>query len=295
MGSIPTRCTKDIMRETKARKTFKKRLGQANHFLITTLVGLDGIESGIITEKPEDFHTSWNPKNLKSSASRSRGFVLKSFLGWAVESLEMYMVELNRKPKELYSEKFTQIYSNAGQSIYKKVVGVGEEAGVRASLIGLMEVLITWRNHVFHYGIDNEIRPCSLVTLSTNKEAVKDEFCGLDIDIMKETWESGRDFTFKEAASLIRATQKFVEELDEFVLNHLDIDRYVKEILEGEFKNNAQKIQKYKSLPNDKRCRFIKSLVLNNAGKSITETSLTDNAILAYSEHITEKIDDWSR
>ena len=105
---------------TKAKKEFKKRFGQANHLLITTLIGLDSIESGNITRKPEGFSTSWNPKDPKRSAERARIFSLQSFLGWAVESLEMYLTELNRKPKELESGELTVIFSKAGRSIYQK-------------------------------------------------------------------------------------------------------------------------------------------------------------------------------
>ena len=69
------------MNATKAKKKFKKRFGQANHLLITTLVGLDSIESGKIVEKPSEFSTSWNPMEPKRSAERARMFVLQSFLG----------------------------------------------------------------------------------------------------------------------------------------------------------------------------------------------------------------------
>ena len=96
-----------LMSATRAKKTFKKRFGQANHLLITALVGLDAIETGEVSKKPESFSTSWNPIEPKRSAERARIFTLKSFLGWAVESLEMYLTELNRKPKELESEELT--------------------------------------------------------------------------------------------------------------------------------------------------------------------------------------------
>jgi len=110
------------MKITKAKREFKKRFGHANHFLITTLIGLDAIEKGVVTDKPDSFSTTWNPKDAIRSAQRSRGFTLKSFLGWAVESLEMYLTELNRKPKKLESGIFTQLYSNAGQKIYLKAI-----------------------------------------------------------------------------------------------------------------------------------------------------------------------------
>ena len=127
------------MTKSPAKKEFKERFGQANHFLITALVGIDAIQSGMITKKPTGFSTTWEPKDPKKSANRSRIFILKSFLAWAVESLEMYMTELNRKPKLLESDRFTELFSKAGQSIYKKTIFIADEIEVDPMLIGLMK------------------------------------------------------------------------------------------------------------------------------------------------------------
>lgn len=234
------------MNITKSRKEFKTRFGQANHFLITTLVGLDGIEKEKITSKGTTFSTSWNPKNIKNSAQRSRIFVLKSFLVSAVESLEMYITSLNKKPKLLQSEVFLKIYSSSGQSIYKSVIGVADEIKVDPVLIGLMEVLITWRNYVSHYDIDNEIRKESWEILLKNEENIKTQFSGLEIVQLKDTWENNKDFTFKETASLIKATQLFVEEVDTYILKNLDLEQYIVENLEKYFSNKLY-LQRFKS------------------------------------------------
>ena len=254
------------MKISKAHREFKKRFGQANHFLITALVGLDAVESGLVATKPATFSTSWNPKDQARSAQRSRVFALQSFLGWAVESLEMYLTELNRKPKELESETFTELYSRAGQHIYKKAIYIGDETNIDPVLIALMEVLITWRNYTFHYDIDNQIRPESLQILKDEKERIKLEYCGLDIDVLKETWENGRDFTFKETASLISATHKYVQAVDAYVLRALDIKRYVSETILGHFKVSEKSLNKYKSLPIEKKFRYLKSLIIEHVG-----------------------------
>ena len=49
---------------TDARATFKDLLGQANHFLITILVGLNGVRSGA-TQIDEEFRTSWNARSVR--------------------------------------------------------------------------------------------------------------------------------------------------------------------------------------------------------------------------------------
>lgn len=263
-----------IMKITKARRDFKKRFGQANHFLITTLIGLDAIETGEIKGKPSSFSTSWNPKDKSRSAQRTRIFTLQSFLGWAVESLEMYLTELNRKPKELESEVFNSLYSNAGQKIYKKAIKIGDETKIDPVLVALMEVLITWRNYTFHYDIDNQIRPESLKILQDEKVRIMGEYCGLDIDILKETWEKGRDFSFKETASLINATHRYVQAIDSYVLENLDIERYVKESIEIHLKESKKSLQKYKSLQSDKKLRYLKSLIMEHVGLEADEILL---------------------
>jgi hypothetical protein len=231
---------------TPPRRDFKERFGQANHFLITTLVGLAAIEDGTISSKGESFSTSWNPKDSKASAHRARIFVLKSFLISAVEALEMYMSRLNKKPKLLQSENFSIIFSKAGQSIYEKVTGIGDEIKVDEVLIGMMEILVTWRNHIAHYNIDNKMRDRSWGLLKEKCEEIKLNFNGLEIDRLRETWEQNKDFSFKETASLIKATQLFVEQVDKYVIENINLELYVQETLERYFENQLF-VQRFKS------------------------------------------------
>lgn len=265
------------MKASIAKKKFKDRFGQANHFLITALVGVDGIKSGIITKKPDSFSTMWNPISTVRSAERTRVFILKSFLGWAVESLEMYLTELNRKPKLLDSEKFSSLFSSAGQSVYQKTILIGKETKVDPILIALMEVLITWRNYTFHYDIDNQISTSSMNCLLENKETVKKLFSGLEISQLKSTWEKGCDFSFKETASLIKATQDFVTAIDTYVLQNLNYQRYYTEVVQIYFENNKKGVTKYKSLSQEKKKKYLKVLLQNIVG---TKEDEIENTVL---------------
>lgn len=87
------------MKQSSARRTFKRNFGQANHFLVTCLVGLHTLENSDIIRAPVDLHAAWSPKDKASSISRSKHFVLQSFLGWAVDSLDTYLGLLNRRPQ----------------------------------------------------------------------------------------------------------------------------------------------------------------------------------------------------
>lgn len=67
---------------------FKKDIGSNNHFLITALVGLDKIdESDIGKVEP----ASWNPQDVKASVTRSREFVIKAGLAWAITCLDVFL------------------------------------------------------------------------------------------------------------------------------------------------------------------------------------------------------------
>lgn len=50
-------------------KKFKREIGQANHFLITILVGLEGVKSGRI-EKNIEFDVAWNSQSVIASAEQ---------------------------------------------------------------------------------------------------------------------------------------------------------------------------------------------------------------------------------
>lgn len=254
-----------MITSTRAKKEFKRRFGQANHFLITSLVGLDGIESGIVTKKPESFATSWSPQDPKVSARRARLFLLNSFLGWAVESLEMYVSEINRTPKEIQTDEFHSIYSE-GHSIYNRTTKIGEGAGIDPVLIGLMEVLITWRNYVFHYDIDNKVRKESFELLLAESERISNEFSGLNVGELKTTWERGKDFSFKETASLIHATHQYVSELDRHLISKLDLERYAKESVLHHLKENPSSYAKYKSFQFEKQKNYLETLIQNKIG-----------------------------
>jgi hypothetical protein len=73
------------MKESPARRSFKKISGQNNHFLITIHVGLAAVQDGTITV-PSDIHLAWDPRDRVSSASRNRGFANKTALAWLVNT-----------------------------------------------------------------------------------------------------------------------------------------------------------------------------------------------------------------
>ena len=108
------------LNRTQARWAFKDLLGQANHFLITILVGLDGVRSGEVTLHPE-FRTSWNPQNVARSAERSRIFVMDLALIRSIDALDTYMMMSARKPTAIGDRALVAAMDGSGRSIARRL------------------------------------------------------------------------------------------------------------------------------------------------------------------------------
>src|ERR1700721_2138620 len=80
------------LKRTHARAAFKDLLGQANHFLITLLVGLGAVGDGTAM-LDQEFRTSWNPRDVRKSAERSRQFAFDLALVRAVDALDTFLVQ----------------------------------------------------------------------------------------------------------------------------------------------------------------------------------------------------------
>lgn len=267
------------MDNSVAKKSFKKEFGQVNHFLITTLIGLDSIKEYNVTEKPSSFSTCWNPRDIERSVNRSRVFVQELFLGRAVECLEMYMKLIDRKPSIIESTELQSLFDRANISIYKKVVFIGDFFEIDPVLVGLMEFLITWRNRVFHYDIDNIIRGKSSGILSLNKDIIKSKFAGLDIERLKVSWENNNGFSFKETASFIKATHDFVSEVDKHLIANMNFVRYYRDCIEKFFSSNLNSKEHYISFVGCRRKKFVKTLLQNIANESMIEENIISQVI----------------
>ncbi|MDM5112637.1 hypothetical protein [Aeromonas salmonicida] len=254
------------MKKTLARTQFKKHLGQANHYLVTSLVALYTLDKSNITEAPDELRTAWSPKDKGSSIIRSRNFVLQSFLGWAVDSIDMYLSLLNRKPDYLQNSELSSKLDGAGRSVLKKVQIYSEHYRIQPSTQALMDVLITWRNNVFHELADNRLQPESREILSVNSLFIEENYCGLDIKGLAEKSEKGSILTFKETASLINAAHHFVQEVDTAVLKTFDANKFCEEAVQDAINNKGQDkkfSEKYFSLSQDKKKRFIRNWLIN--------------------------------
>ncbi len=251
------------MKSTKARKEFKDQFGQANHFLITSLVGLNTIETNPNIIKPLEFSTSWNPRDKVRSARRSRSFVLNSFLSFAVDGVDMYLTLLNRTPKVLVDLNFSLIFEKAKNSVYNKVLGVEEYFDIDKTLVSLILLLITWRNNLVHGLAENEIRNNYVEQLKKNQTFIKENFRGLLIDDTITRAYEGKYPNFKEVASLINATHMFVQEVDKRILEKMDKLAYAKDVIAFRSKKEIKSRTKCAVLAPKAKRRFLTNILLN--------------------------------
>jgi hypothetical protein len=260
------------MEKTPARIQFKRHFGQANHYLVTTLIALHHLDDSSVVAAPPELHAAWNPKNKTASIERSRVFVARSFLGWAVDSVDMYVSLLNRKPNFLQNALLISKLDGKGRSVLGKVEIFGEHYKLHPATLALIDVLITWRNNVFHELAENSIDSTSLHSLTTHSAFIKANYRGLVADGLSEKAQHGGALTFKETASLINAAHNFVQEVDTAVLSAFDRVAFCKEVVQDALNDRKQETgfaAKYYGLPIVTRRRFLQNWIKNRFG--ITE------------------------
>lgn len=260
---------------SSSRRCFKKRLGQANHFLITILVGLDGIIKDDITLSPE-FSTSWNPKNKENSAKRSAKFALNSALAWTIDNLDAYFIMCHQKPTLFEDRILIDDMSKAGRHVHDKFIAIYrylERKGVEsikpyAALVGLA---IQWRNNTTHFGAENKLDTKFLDELKHNNVWYKDSFRGLDIMESLNSFDDNKDPSFKEVTSMIAAIQKFVEIADEVFVQNIDINRYIKDIFSKHNNLHHKHRILFSTLTPERKISLMRTMLLSNGFSEVED------------------------
>lgn len=248
-----------------ARRHFKQRIGQVNHFLITVLIGLDGVKSKKCT-LPEEFSTSWNPRNVERSAERSVRFILDASLSWVVDNLDSYFIEASRKPSIIENEDLRNSYNGAGRSVYNKFEVFYKEIRERDVEIdkyaALVALAIQWRNNTVHYGANNVLEGKYRTLLVQFKAFYFEEFRHLNADDMLKSFDSGgRNPTFKEVTSMINAIHKYVECVDNYLLKSLDLERFKSDLLEMHYSKCMQAKRKMNGLSDERKHNYLKTML----------------------------------
>lgn len=246
---------------SQAFRKFKEGMGQANHFLITIMVGLDAVEDG--AQKRESFSMSWNPQDTKQSVVRSKRYAIKAALAWTVDNLDMYLRLCNREPR-LYNDKESFEFAKTEHSIYKKLFCViGNHNGLTPDKFAFVDLLICWRNNTIHFDAQNKLSTSSLNYLKNipNEDIAVCKY-HLDVSQMLERFERSDIPTMKETATLIAKTIQFVEELDNILLQNIQQYEFLETTLYKFLKcqNETTSIFDYKNTTPEKRKKKLKQL-----------------------------------
>lgn len=219
------------LKRTHARAAFKDLLGQANHFLITLLIGLASVRDGIAT-LDEEFRTSWKPHDVKRSAERSRQFALDLSLVRAIDSLDTYMMQARRSPTALPTLEFASAMDGTGQKVSKRLEVFSsylEPLARRQELF--LKLAVDWRNRRVHSLASEIITGTELKELLGYSTSLAEEHRGLDISALVARYRANEAPSFKDAASVISLTHIVVEHFDRQLLARLEIENYLRSLI----------------------------------------------------------------
>jgi len=202
------------LKRTTARAEFKDVLGHANHFVITILVGLNGVKNGVIAYDDE-FHTAWNPRSVRASAERSRVFALDMALIRAVDALDTYMMRSRRRPCALKNDMFAARMDATGQSVARRLDVFSEFLPVLSvEQPPFLKLAIDWRNRRVHSLAVESLQRSDEATLLANAQTIEAEHKGLIIKELLGRFKTGSAPTFKDAASIISLVHRVVQHFD---------------------------------------------------------------------------------
>ena len=226
------------------RRAFKRSLGQANHFLITILIGLDAVEDGTAKQR-QGMPASWNPQNAAQSAARSRGFAARGAFALLFDCIDAYTWDILAEPTVVQREANRTALEKAANS-RARFEELAQLVGKKGSSVwALLNLGRAWRHRLTHSRSDAAPAGAVVAALRDNKEAIKDEYAGLDIEKLLRSLASGEPH-MKETTAMIRAGHQFVEAADRHLLTDFDPSVYAKDALSSHLKSldlTARKIR----------------------------------------------------
>ena len=249
-----------------AQRQFKKRIGQANHFLITILIGLHEVSKGQV-KKPDFLDVCWNPKDVKASVERSRIYALNSSLAWIIDNFDSYVQNCKRKPCLIESKQLLVELDSADRRVNDKfkVFFNRYKSNDNLRLYGAMVALgIQWRNVTTHSESNNVLDDEYEKILLDNKQWYYENFCNLDVDKALDSFKAHNNPTIKETTSIIKAVLRFVELIDTYLLKEIQNERFLTELIEKHFSQGNKSKSLFLNLSKERQISEVKNVLLNN-------------------------------
>ncbi|MHB9144320.1 MAG: hypothetical protein ACYC5Y_03170 [Symbiobacteriia bacterium] len=281
--------------ESRSRRDFKEMLGQANHFLVTILVGLHTVSMGK-ADVPQEHRAAWNPRSPQESAKRAKSFVQSTSFAWAVDALDTYVSQALKKPSIIETLSLRNDLYAAGQLVSKKLAalrgGLPNTARVEGALV---ELGIVWRNRLVHSLADNEVRLELERELEAAGAEIAAEHRGLDVSRMIASVKKSAAPTFKETATVIAACHRFVQAVDQTLLATVNQDRYFREVLQEHFAGSGSAVEARKGLAllwrktRDRRKNSIVQILQNDAALIVGPQGQVDPEAAIWIESLCDK------
>lgn len=253
-----------IIKQSHALKMFKKEVGQANHMLITIIVGLDGIITHNV-EPNNEFRVSWNPRDKNSSVQRSKLYAKKSVLAWITDCIDMYLRLINQSPTIIQdSELKNQIDSESNsRSVYKRIHIICYHCKITSVNYALADLLICWRNRLTHYQAENDISSDSRNVLESMFDEIKNKYGGLDIHRTLESFSSTSFPTFKEVTAFVKSSINLIHEIDVQLIQKAKLEKYADQIFIKYFQQNQKdRLSNIFSKDQETKAKSLKQLLL---------------------------------
>ncbi|OPY60337.1 MAG: hypothetical protein A4E56_02763 [Pelotomaculum sp. PtaU1.Bin065] len=103
---------------------------------------------------------------------------------------------------------------------------ISKYLGVNEINQAILDLTICWRNRLIHYKAENKIGQNSHEVLLREKESILQKYNGLDIKRAIDSYENNQVPSFKEVASMVKASIDFITEIDNKLICQLDVLSY---------------------------------------------------------------------
>jgi len=258
---------------------FKQLIGHSNHYLITILIGIEGVRTGEVT-KGDTFHVTWNPISIEDTTRNSRRFARNSALSWTMDALDAYMGFLKKQPFNFPEEFYDSIKND--RFLFSTLNKVIDFTNYPIDLpLSLVHLGIQWRNNLVHYHADNELeQKYATFIRNVDMNSIQERFRGLDPILMFENFKDHNSPTFKEVAAIIQSTHYLVLELDKILKEFINVETFVDYIIRENdieidnivFSNPEKKLRKFK--------RFLITKGFGEVNNSCSNTRITDEKLM---------------
>lgn len=262
-----------VFRRTLAAARAKDAIGQVNHFLLTSMIGLQELRDAD-PDDLEDLPGQWNPKNQDASITRSQRFVRSATLVWVVDALDALCTAMGSDHPEVFEDETRTILGR--RSVAAKVSALAplhDRVGPRVHS-DLVKVAVLWRNGLVHYTGSERLPQDVRGRIQRMLAADREKFRDLDpIDLLAR-YTAAEAPRLKEVASIVQAATSWIMDLDRAVVSLVDPEAHAKRLFK-EYLTKPPKRGKFLVADKPKRRRILETFLRTNGFASADPDELS--------------------